>query len=711
MTDTKVVLSSGGENFVALPTGTRVGRYTVTSVLGQGTFGVTYAARDDQLDRVVAVKEYLPTTFAVRHQGLSVRPNSTETAEDFAWGLQRFVEEGRTLASFQQAPGIVRVYDFLEANGTAYMVMELVRGETLGTRLRRHGPLSAAAVERILRPLLDGLEKIHAASFVHRDIKPDNILLDGEGHPTLIDFGAARVRAPGRSAAMTAIFTPGYAAIEQFTDARQGPWTDIYGLSATLYHAIAGTKAPSAVDRTLKDDYAPLARLKPKGFPPALLAGIDRGMAVRPEARPQSIAAWRALLFPTAARAAVMRWRIPALAGVTVLLAVAGGAWFLLAPGSDKRAERQAIEAATAEKRNADDEIQRRAAVEQQRQQVEAEARRRAETEQAQRQADADARQRAAAQEALRRAEADAAAKAQADEETRRRADAAQREAAQREAEQRAAEQRLAEQRLAEQRLAEQAARERALAEKTLAEEQARKAQEEAARARVEAERDGAAKARDAARAAEAAEVALRLSQAERQRLQVAVTAQGFDTRGSDGVFGPRSREMFAAWQASRGLAATGFIDGAQQQRLLRESAAAVGRFDDEHKKAEDEAKRREQARPEANPNTAAVAPPRRDLPATAPAASFDGTWSIVRAKCIPTTPQRFPGLTVQGNRFTYSFMFANHEAGCTVEIRPDGSFANSGCRAPISGRIAGNRMSVSQKHPEVFCDFEFQKP
>ena len=706
MTDTKVVLSSGGENFVALPTGTRVGRYTVTGVLGQGTFGVTYAARDDQLDRVVAVKEYLPTTFAVRHEGLSVRPNSTETADDFAWGLQRFVEEGRTLASFQQAPGIVRVYDFLEANGTAYMVMELVRGDTLGARLRRHGPLSAAEAERILRPLLDGLEKIHAASFVHRDIKPDNILLDSDGLPTLIDFGAAREAIAGRTAALTGIFTPGYAAIEQFTDTRQGPWTDIYGLSATLYHAIAGTKAPSAVDRTLKDDYVPLARLKPKGFSPALLAGIDRGMTVRPDARPQSIAAWRALLFPTAARAAVTRWRIPALAGVAALVLMAGGAWFLLAPGGGQSAERQSAEASATEKRRAEEEIQRRAAAELQRQQAEAEARRRADVEQAQRQADADARQRAAAQEALRRAEADAASRAQFEQDAKRRADTAQRDAEQREAEQREAERRLA-----EQRLAEQTARERMAAEKALAEEQAHKAQEEAARAKAEAERDGAAKAREAVRAAEATEATLRLAQIDRQRLQVALTAQGFDTRGSDGVFGPRSREMLAAWQTSRGLTATGFVDGAQQQRLLRESAAAVGRFDDEHRKAEDEAKRREPARPDATSNTAAVAPPRRDPPAIAPPASFDGTWSIVRSKCIPTTPQRFPGLTVQGNRFTYSFMFANHQAGCTVEIRPDGSFANSSCKAPISGRIAGTRMTVSQKHPEVFCDFEFQKP
>ena len=146
---------------------------------------------------------------------------------------------------------------------------------------------AAAEVERILRALLDGLEKVHAASFIHRDIKPDNILLDDEGQPTLIDFGAARAAVAGRTSALTGIFTPGYAAVEQFTDARQGPFTDIYALSATLYQSITGEKPPSAIDRVLEDEYVPLAKRKPAGFALPLLTGIDRGMAIRPEARPQ----------------------------------------------------------------------------------------------------------------------------------------------------------------------------------------------------------------------------------------------------------------------------------------------------------------------------------------------------------------------------------------------------------------------------------------
>src|SRR5205823_5055251 len=179
---------------------------------------------------------------------------------------ERFVAEGRTLASLQNAPAIVRVFDFLEANGTAYIVMQLLHGETLESRLRRAGPLKPEEVDRILWPLLDGLEQVHGTGFLHRDIKPANILLDAAGNPTLIDFGASRAAMAGRTAAMTAVFTPGYAAAEQFTAAKQGPWTDIYGLSATLYCAITGHSPPSAFDRMLDDAYEPLGERRPRGF-------------------------------------------------------------------------------------------------------------------------------------------------------------------------------------------------------------------------------------------------------------------------------------------------------------------------------------------------------------------------------------------------------------------------------------------------------------
>jgi serine/threonine protein kinase len=288
-------------DFVALKTGQTIGRYEIISILGQGGYGITYRARDTQLGREVAIKEYLPSALAVRQDGVTVLPRSTKMAEDFTWGRDRFVSEGQTLASLHGAPAIVHVFDFLEANGTAYIVMELLSGETLEDRLKRDGKLDAEAVDKILWPLLDGLEQVHKAGFLHRDIKPANILLNREGKPTLIDFGASRAAMVGRTTALTAIFTPGYAAAEQMTSARQGPWTDIYGLSATLYHAITGHVPPSAFDRMLDDKYEPLARVAPPGFSRGLCAGIDAGLTVVSISRPQSIAGWRPILGMTSA--------------------------------------------------------------------------------------------------------------------------------------------------------------------------------------------------------------------------------------------------------------------------------------------------------------------------------------------------------------------------------------------------------------------------
>ena len=155
------------------------------------------------------------------------------------------------------------------------------------------GPLPAPIVEQLLDRLLEGLEQVHTTGFLHRDIKPANIILDAKNNPTLIDFGASRASMAGRTSAMTAVFTPRYAAAEQHTSDEQGPWTDIYGLAVTLYYAVAGRTPPTAMERILKDRYEPLTKLQPAGFPHGLLKGIDAGLAVRASDRPQSIAAWR----------------------------------------------------------------------------------------------------------------------------------------------------------------------------------------------------------------------------------------------------------------------------------------------------------------------------------------------------------------------------------------------------------------------------------
>src|SRR5688572_2353169 len=444
-------------DYVALQPGQTIGRYEIVSVLGQGGFGITYRARDIQLGREVAIKEYLPSALAVRQDGATVLPRTTKMADDFGWGRDRFVTEGRTLATLHRVPAIVQVFDFLEANGTAYIVMELLSGETLEDRLKRQGTLTPDQVDRILWPLLDGLEQVHGAGFLHRDIKPANILLNAAGDPSLIDFGAAREAMVGRTSAMTAIFTPGYAAAEQMTSAKQGPWTDIYGLAATLYHAIAGKTPPSAFDRMLDDVYEPLVRLMPKGFGPGLLAGIDAGLTVAARDRPQSIAGWRPILGMIAAPAAdetmMMAKAPPPAAGrhsvltptpdvvsspksrtglwvalaVVLVAALGGGGYYATAmrgPDPEMVKARAAADAAEEEKRKFQEEAQKL----------------RAEKEAAeQRKAEEDARLKAE-QEAKQKAEADAAAKRQLEDDTRRRLEAemAERKRADDEAQQKA---------------------------------------------------------------------------------------------------------------------------------------------------------------------------------------------------------------------------------------------------------------------------------
>jgi serine/threonine protein kinase len=283
-------------DYVALPAGRMVGRYEIEDVLGQGGFGITYRARDRHLNREVALKEFLPAALAVRQDGSSVLPRSTEAASDFGWGRGRFMEEGRTLACLHDAPSIVKVFDFLEANGTAYIVMELVCGRTLLEHVAAEGPVAPAALEAMLWPLLAGLQRVHEAGFLHRDIKPSNIMLDSAGKATLIDFGASRAAMADRTGTMTAIFTPGYAAPEQLGAARQGPWTDIYGLAATLHYALTGAPPPGAADRLMKDTYQPLAVRQPGGISKSLLIGIDAALSIQVEDRPQCIADWRAVL-------------------------------------------------------------------------------------------------------------------------------------------------------------------------------------------------------------------------------------------------------------------------------------------------------------------------------------------------------------------------------------------------------------------------------
>ncbi|HTG22645.1 MAG TPA: protein kinase [Reyranella sp.] len=671
-------------DFITLRPGQVVGRYRIVSVLGQGGFGITYRAQDSELGREVAIKEYLPAALAVRQDGTTVVPRSTGAAEDFAWGRDRFIAEGRTLAALHRVPGIVLVHDFLETNGTAYLVMELLGGQTLQARVAGRGPLDAASLEVLLRPLLDGLEQVHEAGFLHRDIKPANILLDDQGRPTLIDFGASRAAVAGRSQAMTAVFTPGYAAVEQFTAARQGPWTDVYGLAATLHFAVTGQPPANAVDRVLEDTYVPLADGR-RPFAQNLLAAIDAGLAVRAADRPQSIADWRTLLSqpvsarPDAQATVVMprartdaatvapsppraRRKPAAMALAAVALAgVAAGGWFLFgprptttqpaappalanaaAPGAPDRSQEELEQARREQKAALDEATRLRAEAEaRRRSDEEAQLRRKIEDEMRHKAEAEEASRRQAAEEAARRAEVQAAAQRQADEDARSKAAA------------------------------------------------------EAARSE---EAD--------AKAAEAAETALHLSPSDRQRLQVALTALGFATGGTDGVFGPRSREMIAAWQKKNGRAATGFISAETQRDLLRDAQPALARYDDEQKKPAD------------TQNQAAAAGAAQGAAQGGPAAkggsgqcdgSYSSQWCRAAFQGFPPSCWNVP-MTIRNGAISGSWTSPRTTEVQTFNgrIGPAGevsityngigtqTYVNQHFTAPLSGTVAGGVLTAS---------------
>lgn len=284
----------------ALPPGHVLSWYKVERILGEGSFGITYLARDDNLGRQVAIKEFLPVQFAERAEDDSVRPLSNDHEEPFQWGLRSFISEAQTIARFQH-PNIIHVYAVFEANGTAYMVMQYERGQTLQSMLGPRRTLEQGELAAILAPVLDGLEVVHRSGFVHRDIKPDNIILRKDGSPVLIDFGSARQALEERTQPLTILISPGYTPLEQYSsnaDA-QGPWTDIYSLAATLYRCVTGKTPANAIDRSdgvrrkNRDSLQPAAQVAQGRYDQAFLAAIDHGLAFHAEERPQSVAQWR----------------------------------------------------------------------------------------------------------------------------------------------------------------------------------------------------------------------------------------------------------------------------------------------------------------------------------------------------------------------------------------------------------------------------------
>ena len=243
---------------VYLPLGTVLKEdFIVGKILGCGGFGVTYLGFDIQLKWPVAIKEYFPKDQANRSANrLGVEPSMGQVENHFEYGLERFLEEAQTLARFNSTPGIVGVQRFFKANETGYMVMPYLKGMTLAEYLEKQGgQISYKDTMAILMPVMDALSQVHQQNLLHRDISPDNIFITREKHIKLIDFGAARMAARDHSQNFSIILKEGYAPEEQYRSrGKQGPWTDVYALGATLYRCITGQLPPQALDRAAEDE-------------------------------------------------------------------------------------------------------------------------------------------------------------------------------------------------------------------------------------------------------------------------------------------------------------------------------------------------------------------------------------------------------------------------------------------------------------------------
>ena len=318
-------------------------KLAVGRLLGRGGFGATYLAWDTNLRVRVAIKEFLPRQLAARDPGETrVHPYSGNL-DAFQTGLDQFLGEARNLAQFRDHPGIISVLDFFPENGTGYMVMEYLDGSTLDQYIARVGQLDTVVVLRLIVPVADALRACHKVGLIHRDISPDNIFITNDGRVKVLDFGAARFAIGAQSMNLSVILKEGYAPFEQYQrNGRQGAWTDVYALTASLYRLLTGGLPVSAPDR-IGGTQLPTPTELGVAMPPGLQALLDRGLALQPEQRYQTVDAFLADLQGvlresgasanvTAVRPGARRRLIGGLLGGVVLVGGAAAAAVLFHP-------------------------------------------------------------------------------------------------------------------------------------------------------------------------------------------------------------------------------------------------------------------------------------------------------------------------------------------------------------------------------------------
>jgi serine/threonine protein kinase len=299
----------------SLPENYKLHGFTIKNVLGQGGFGVTYLAHDNNLERDVAIKEYMPRDIATRASDMTIHPSDENTAENLQWGLEKFIKEARTLSKFDH-PNIVRVHSVFEANNTAYMVMSYEQGKSFLDILKDGQPDEDELMDIIL-PLLDGLEVMHKKGFIHRDIKPANIFIRNDGTSVLLDFGSARQAMGEETKTLTKFVTPGYAPFEQYygKSDMQGPWTDIYSLGATLYRAITGDppidstfRNRSTGEKAILEIWDILDKHNSK-YSTFFLRAIEHSLRSNFKDRPQSVSEWK-VMFTDPSVSTQTQWRL-----------------------------------------------------------------------------------------------------------------------------------------------------------------------------------------------------------------------------------------------------------------------------------------------------------------------------------------------------------------------------------------------------------------
>lgn len=262
-------------------------RYVIGTCIGFGGFGITYKAWDNVLETVVAVKEYYPTGLVQRVPGKpQVIIYTGESKEEYMQGLERFLDEAKNMAKFVDNPNIVHVDAFFEENNTAYLVMEYLPGMTLKSYLKsKGGRIGCEEVIPIADAVITALKEIHAGGIIHRDISPDNIMLCNDGRIKLLDFGAARFSDADQERTRSIILKPGFAPPEQYqAKSKQGPWTDIYALCATVYRAITGVLPDESVNRVIEDTVQSPIQIY-SDIPERISNTVMKGMSIYPEIR------------------------------------------------------------------------------------------------------------------------------------------------------------------------------------------------------------------------------------------------------------------------------------------------------------------------------------------------------------------------------------------------------------------------------------------